>query len=343
MNNLCLQQLQYIYNYIIMQAMQEDSHSKAPLLEDISEEVKQLSVNCGPEERHILVSRHQGLEQSYGQIEQLLVHRDSLCNTWTDYSAVQSSTKGIISAAQQILESQQPSPEDLSVTQQNLADMKESVDEWSSKKKELEQLMSDARMTIKDKANQRTLRFHTEIQSMKSLYERTNAVLEQKQGKVAELSTLWEQFEARTQILETVLTSAKQSVESSKVNKPELASVEQLLVQTQTVESNLESCNDDYDVFRELGRKICVADAVKAATAQDKMTELENQWETIHSLIHERARQTTTVTSLWQQYDKCKMSVMGVLQQVQEVAHTEPELDSQQDIKEALDRCKVCA
>ena len=131
-------------------------------------------------------------------------------------------------------------------------------------------------------------------------------------------------------------------MENSTVSRPELDGVQQMAAAVKTVEADLENCGDDYDTFRELGRKLCVADAVQAAAAQDRLTEVEQQWETIHSLVHERARQTTTVISLWQQYEQCKQSVHGVLHQVQEVIHTKPALTSQADVKEALDRCKVC-
>lgn len=72
--------------------------------------------------------------------------------------------------------------------------LRKSMTPWAQQADQLDDLMANAQLVIKDRATQRTLHFGTEVQAIENLCDSVTNNARQKEDHLGELSQLWNDF-----------------------------------------------------------------------------------------------------------------------------------------------------
>ena len=158
---------------------------------------------------------------------------------------------------------------ELDAASQELAELRRDLGEWDDKRRGVDQLMTDAEMTIKDRPTQRILHFQLEITELLTYCDRSAVQLKEKQGQLDELSTLWSLFEENRRQLAGTIETTEQKVESVKVKDSSLQGVKDMSDDIKAIEKEFESHNPELKDFRELGRQLMAADPSNQNVAQE--------------------------------------------------------------------------
>ncbi len=242
-----------------------------PRFESLESEVLSLCDKCGSDEARDLSSKHDTLKQGYQHLLQLLQYRVELCQQWTKYAAVAKQCKAQLRALQAKMAAGDLSQAELDSANQELADLKNIIGGWDDRRRDLDQLMVDAEMTIKDRSSQRAMHFQNEIQELLKFCDKTAFDLREKQGQLDELSKLWALFEEKRRNLAGTIENIEQQVDGAKVKDSSLQGVKDMSEEVKAIEKELESHQPEYKEFRDLGRQLVAADATNSNVAQEVM------------------------------------------------------------------------
>ena len=175
--------------------LERECIQKQPSLEQISSEVERLCSLCSPEEKQALSENYNKIKTQYQNMMDLIESREQLCQTWSQYSAVQKEANSKIKMLNQKLASKDLSHDEIADILAELENVHGVVTEWNNKKPELDEMMKNAEMKVKDRPSQRTLFFATEIETLESSVTKATMMVEQKQGHLDEVTEMWTAFE----------------------------------------------------------------------------------------------------------------------------------------------------
>ena len=253
-------------------------------------------------------------------------------------------TTNRIRQIQQQLEADDLTPEEAEALMAELEELKGKLHEWEGKKAELEQLLTGSDTTLKDRGSQRRLHFSSEIQALTGTLGRTATLLQQKQGRLDEISAQWDDLEQREKELMGQLSHTQIQLNQQRLPETSVKGVNQLSEQIKTIQQDLDA---DYSPklqeFQELARNLMAADKTKAPRAQKCLENVDAEWETVHEALGDKFATCNKVSATWKQYNDAQGAVSKALQRVGQTLDDKQGLSSQQQVRRALDRCKVGA
>ena len=224
---------------------------------------------CNPSEASDLSSKHDTLQGAHQRLLKLVTCRMELCKEWNMFAAMAKKARSQLTALQAKLASSDLSQAELDAASQELADLRKDLSAWDDKRRKVDQLMTDAELTIKDRPTQRVLHFQVEITELLTFCDRSAVQLKEKQGQLDELSTLWSQFEESRRQLAGTIENTEQQIESVKVRDSSLQGIKDMSEEIRVVEREFESHNPELREFRELGQQLMAADVGNRNVAQE--------------------------------------------------------------------------
>lgn len=102
---------------------------------------------------------------------------------------------------------------------------------WSRDADVLDNLMSTAQMSVKDRATQRTLRFGSELQNLQNLCDTTGALMKEKEAHLEEVTQLNMDFDQKKEHLMDDLKQVHDKLEATEVGKFSLQGLKDLVRQ----------------------------------------------------------------------------------------------------------------
>ena len=112
---------------------------------------------------------------------------------------------------------------------------------WSNDAPVLDDLMTQAQMSIKDRATQRTLHFGSELQALESACDQATNTARQKDAQLGELNQLTAQFGDRKDDLVRGLVSVQDRLLAAKAGKSDLQGLKDLVREIE-VSVNFTTC-----------------------------------------------------------------------------------------------------
>jgi nesprin-1 len=324
-----------------IEGMQNDCKEKEPAFENMASEVQELTKFCSQKEADVLKEKLSKLEALYQQQVKLLGYRSELCPQWVNYSAVQKGCQEQIQMAQQQLDTQELGPPEIQHIEQELGEARSTLQEWDGRRKDLDDLMIQAQMVIKDRHSHKKLHFQSEIQNVLTIIEKITVLLQEKQGKIDELSKLWKEYENLQQGLHGAIDSIGQRVDSSGVREASLQGIKDLSQTIKDLEQELESHNPEFEEFSSVAKDLVSADVQRGPEAQAGLTTVEVEWENLHDKTKLQTHQLEKVVTLYEQYLESKATVHKVISRTEPVTQAELVFSSQPEVKEMLEEHKV--
>ena len=286
-------------------------------------------------------SKISDLKANFSEVQDLSSLRLEVCKHWKDFSSVQSSCAAQVVDLKKQLEDTDLSQEDMDNVMQSLQNIQHQTVEWEQKKNELDDLASQAQIVIKERNSQRTVHFHTEVRNLKSQISQCDSLLNQKQGKLEEVNSLYMSFTQDRESLQDIISNVRDRFEKQDINQPSLDGIKDLSQKTKAVESQLSSYNPQYEEMRDIARKIAMVDASKADEINAALTEMETEWENVHGILSERNQQIATISTVLQQYNEAKINVKKTLSHVLPVLEEELVFFDQTNVCRKIDEFKV--
>ena len=323
--------------------MIKEAADQHPAFEALTGDVTTLCHHCPAEEEKVLVANHETLAATYENIQTLTQARIELCKEWTQFVVVHKACVTQMRAMLQQLDSRDLTQADIETISKEMLEAREVLQEWDARRKQLDQLMMDAQMVLKERATRRILHFHSEIQSGLSVCDKAALQLTQRQGKLDELSHKWAEFDDRKQSLLGTVGHIGQQVEGCRARESSLGGLREMTKDIKHMEKELEGRSGDLDKLRDLGRQLMAADPSHMTRAQDGLNETDIEWETVQSLINNRLQVGIAFSNLWQQYLDSKTAVRQALVNAEPLLYEDQTLSSQAELKKKLDRYKVRA
>lgn len=209
--------------------MRGECEAHEPRFEELKQEFKNLLQNCSEEEAAILRDRFDRLMAGYDKVEDLIKNREDLCEQWMEYSGDQKEVQAKLKTLQQRLQNPDISEEEVAKINKEVEVLRKSLAPWNRKKEQLDDLMGQAQLVIKDRASQRTLHFGTELQALENMCEAVSTNATQKQGQLGELSELWNDFDKKKASLVSKLQILGDKVQNSSVDTSSLQGIKDLV------------------------------------------------------------------------------------------------------------------
>ena len=269
----------------ILQAVGAEVHSRRPELEKLGQTVQDMMRHASKEEQQALQQRYTALTRDFDSLEDMASSREELCHQWSDYGVVAKAAQLKVKALQQKIASKDLSQAEINTANQELGEVQASLADWEGKRRDIDQLMTDSQMTIKDRPTQRTLQFQEEVQSLQASVGKTNTLLEEKQGKLDHLTSQWSDFEEQKKGLLGSISEIRGQLEEAAVTSSTLDGVKDLAKQIKTLEHQLEQHNPEYESFRDLSRQLMSSDPANVARTQNALGSVENEWERLQVLL----------------------------------------------------------
>ena len=331
-----------IFASLFYQALGAEVLEEKPDLEKLGQTVQKMMRHASKAEQQALQERFAGLKKNFTSLEDLATNREELCQQWGKYSDVAKVAQLKVKALQQKLTSKDLSQEEINVANQELAEVQASLAGWEGKRRDMDELVTTSQMTIKDRPSKRTLQFEGEVQNLQASLGKTNTMLEEKQGKLDQLTTKWSDFENQKKGLLGSISEIRRKLEDASVTSSSLDGVKDLAKQIKALENQLDGHNPDYENFRELSRELVSSDPANMARTQNALGSVEGEWERLQTLLAEKGSLTNKVATQWQQYTDSKNTVNKVLSNVEGVLSEEEAHTNQPEVKHSLDKYKVC-
>ncbi len=326
----------------------DEVEARGPELASLAEVLEQVGREDRPEEEYIRLSQqHDELGQRYARLLDALQQRVGLARSWAQYQAVHQRTASRAREIQRRLEADDLTPEEAEALMRELQELCEGLDEWEAKKKELEGLVAGSDTTLKDRGSQRRLHFAAEMQALSGTLARTKTLLEQKQGRLDEISSQWQELERMEKELTSQLESTQTQLDTQTIgDSATVTSITELPEKVREIQQDLDS---DYgpklQEFQELARALMAADRTGAGRASRSQEAVETQWESVHEALGARFAACGKAAATWQEYTHARAAVTRALDHVTSHALPDdaPPPTTQQHVRTALDRCKVRA
>jgi len=324
-----------------LEALQKEMLEKQPDYEQLSEEVADLTANCSAGDRKMLEKQHHQLSQNYSNVKDLLKKRITMCVSWETFSKHKKGVGSRIKILQQRLDSQDLSQEDVVRASKELAELQKSTLEWNDKQTELNQLMAESQITVKDRPTQRTLHIQSEIQNLASSLSKTSTKLEQKKGKLDEIDAKWQNFE---QLKHTILGNVadfQEKLQNTSVKQSSLEGIREYGADIKALGDQWSGYATQYEELRNLGRELMTVDPSHVLEAQSALNAIDNQWEAAQVMISEKQGQANAVIDMWQQYNEARGSVSKMLDKCSPMIESDPPSQDQLVVKQTLEKYKV--
>ena len=213
--------------------MKAECEAHDPQFETLKQEFKDLIANCPPEEAAILRDRFDHLMNNYSKMEDLIKNREDLCDNWGKYAGDHKETQAKLKTLQAKLASPDIKEEEVEKINKEVAALRKSMAPWARQADQLDALMGDSHMVIKDRATQRTLHFNSELQALENLCDSVAGNAQQKQGHLMEVSQLWDEFSNRKDNLVAKLHEIGEKIDGAAVDDSSLAGVKELVRETE--------------------------------------------------------------------------------------------------------------
>lgn len=324
------------------QGMLGEASDQRPMFEALTSDVTTLCHHCSKEEEKVLVANHEQLAATYENIQTLAKARIELCKEWMRYMIAHKGCIAQIKALQQRLDSRELSQEELDKIAAEMEEAKAGLSTWDERRRELDQLMIGGQMVIKDRASRRILHFQSEIQTALSICDKARNQLQQKQGKLDEISQKWNEFEDMKRSLVGSLGNINQRLDACRPQVPSHQGLKDMTKEVKTMEKELKGHTGDLDKLRDLGRHLMAADSTNMSRAQDGLSEVDTEWERVQGGINDKLQAAIALSNLWNQYTSCNVSVRRALDNVQPLLEEDKNFSSQNEVKQMLERYKVC-
>ena len=324
-----------------LQSLRHESAVKEVEFDQIAGDVEELCKQCSVEDHEMLEQRFHNLQTTFRDTANLTGYRQELCEEWHKFSTARKDASAQLHRSQQDMESQSLSQEDISQIQSLLSDSQQVIADWEAEKSRLDDLSTKAQMMIKDRSSQRNIYFQSEIQTMLTSVQRATTLLQQKQGKLDEVSRLWADFEDQRRSLQEVMNEIQKRTDQCALAELSADGTKDLVNRLKSIESEMGSHNPQYKEFRELGRQLISSDATRGQEVQGIMGTTETEWESTLALISERSHHADSVATLWQQYNTSRTNVSKVLSHVQPTIQDELVFSSQPEVRQTLESYKV--
>ncbi len=315
------------------------SHESA--LQELATQVGGLCQYCTQPEASGLNERLTKLKETFTERNNLIEKRIALCGEWLDFSEARDSIQTQSKNLQQRMESPDLSQADLDSIHTDMEEIRSVANQWNQKQEQLEQNMIDCHMTIKDRATQRTVYFNTELQTLTTVVVRTTTQLEQRRGKLDEITSLWQNFNMQKDALTSSVTGLKDKLQSTKIQECSLEGAKTFSNDVEGIRQELESHAPQFEDFRDLGRQLMTADESHAGKIQTGLSTVETQWDSVHSLIQERQQHIALVLTQWEQYSETRVTVVKVLTSLEPTLHGDLSFDNATAVRDTLDKYKV--
>ena len=239
---------------------------------------------CNPTEAKDLSSKHDTLKSAHQRLLKLVKCRLEVCQQWTKFAAMAKMARSKLTALQAKFVSNDLSQAELDAAFQELADLRRDLSEWDDKRREVDRLMTDGELTIKDRPTRRILHFQVEITELLTFCDRSAVQLKEKQGQLDELSTLWSLFEEKRRQLAGTIENSQQQVEGIKVKDSSLQGIKDMSEEIKVIEKEFESHSPELKEFRDLGQQLMAADASNRNVAQEVIGN-EKLFEIVHCSV----------------------------------------------------------
>ena len=239
---------------------------------------------CNPSEAKDLSSKHDTLKGAHQRLLKLVKCRMEVCQQWTKFAAMAKMARSKLTSLQTKFASNDLSQAELDAASQELADLRRDLSEWDDKRREVDKLMTDGELTIKDRPTQRILHFQVEITELLTFCDRSAVQLREKQGQLDELSTLWSLFEEKRRQLAGTIENTEQQVEGVKVKDSSLQGIKDMSEDIKVIEKEFESHSPELREFRELGQQLMAADSSNRNVAQEVLGK-EKQFKIMHCSV----------------------------------------------------------
>ncbi len=259
---------------LCLQHVQAECDEHKVGFDHLESEVLALCDKCSPSEAENLSSKHAALKTAHQRLVKLVNCRIELCQQWNKFAAMSKSARAQLQALQAKLASNDLSQAELDAAAQELADLRKDLSEWDDKRREVDQLMTDAEMTIKERATQRVLHLQLEITELLTFCDRSTVQLKEKQGQLDELSTLWSHFEEKRRQLSGVIENTERKLDGVKIQDSSLQGVKDMSVEVRGIEDEFESHSPELKDFRELGQQLMAADPSNKNVAHEVLCKL---------------------------------------------------------------------
>ncbi|GFO48198.1 nesprin-1, partial [Plakobranchus ocellatus] len=323
-----------------LKAMKEECQSQEGNFQDLQQEFKELMAVCNPEEAALLSERFDKLMGGYTTVEDLINSRTQLCGKWSDFSDNQKDLQAKIKTLQARLASPDIREEEVAQIVKEIEGLRASMAPWANEAPVLDDLMSQAQMSIKDRATQRTLHFGSELQALETACDQASNSARQKDAQLGELNQLSAQFGEKKDDLVRGLVSVQDRLLAARATKSDLQGLKDLVREIEDIRDDMYTHNPEYEQLRELGRQIMNSDPAKAAAIQQQLGQVSAAWEEVQGLLADKHQQYSGVANMWSQYNDAKQGVMRVMEDVTPVVNQDMTFSSQGDVKKSLDQHK---
>ncbi|ESO86156.1 hypothetical protein LOTGIDRAFT_167389 [Lottia gigantea] len=309
-----------------------------PTLQMIQQEFRDMMQNCSEEEAAILSERLDRLLNNYSDMEDTIQKREQLCENWINFNDKQKEAQARLKALQARLASPDVKEDEVIQIKREIEMIKNGLQNWNQQSEPLDELMVNAKMTIKDRATQRSLHFGSEVQGIANSCDNVMYEAERKEEHLGELHQLSDDFSDKKKQLIAKLGDLEKKINSAKVNKSDLQGLKDLVSEIEDVRDEMYALNPEYEQFRELGRQIMQADVDKSPIVQTQLNQVNEAWDRVQSLLGDKHQTYTSYVNLWMQYNDAKSGVNHVLDDIDPVVRQDIAFNNPDDVKKSLDQ-----
>ncbi|KAK6181528.1 hypothetical protein SNE40_009363 [Patella caerulea] len=307
-------------------------------LQMIQQEFRDMMQNCSEEEAAILSDRLDKLLNNYSDMEETIHKREQLCENWMNFNGSQKDAQAQLKALQARLQSPDLKEEDVIRIKQEIEIIKKGMDDWRKNADPLDELMINAKMTIKDRATQRSLHFGSELQSIATNCDNVRYEADKREEHLGELNQLSEDFTVRKNQLMDKLGKIEKKISAAKVNKSNLQGMKDLVSEIEDIRDEMYVLNPEFEQLRELGRQITQADNEKYPAVQSQLAQVNEAWDRVQAQLGDKQQYYASIVNMWKQYEDGKQGVHKVLEDVQPLVNKDIAFNNPDDVKKSLDQ-----
>lgn len=310
-------------------------------LSEIEDQTHVLCTKVSSEEAEVLRKRIDILKNDYSAVKDTIDARKNLLTQWHEWSNAHKEIQTQIDSIIKKLETDNVNQIQLDRAASNLDTVREELKRWEALRPNIEELENIAGVSVRDTSSLRALSMPIMLDEARVNAIRASKMLDDKQKRMNEIATLWQEFDCLRKTLLGVSEKVENESNSIHIKKSDQDGVRQMQFELKSLNDMLHNHDQDYQDLKSMVRRITREDLEHAARANESLENVQMSWDTACKVIVQKGFEIDNVLKHWRQYNEAKNALSKTLLDVEPFIQEPIRCLSVEDVKNKLERLQM--